>query len=69
MAYVIDGVVDMGGTSIVVPEGGRAEGIELFAYAAMDENDRIEVWIENQTASRNVTAEVGGLFGITERPS
>ena len=49
--------------------GGRAEGIELFAYAEMDENDRIEVWIENQSASRNVTAEIGGLFGITERPS
>lgn len=49
--------------------GGRAEGIELFAYAEMEENDRIEVWIENQTAARNVTAEVGGLFGVTERSS
>jgi hypothetical protein len=46
---------------------GRAEGVETFAFARLDENDRIEVWVENLSANRNVTAEAGGLVGITER--
>lgn len=46
---------------------GRAEGVETFAFARLDENDRIEVWVENLSANRNVTAETGGLVGITER--
>lgn len=41
--------------------------IRTFAFARLDENDRIEVWVENLSANRNVTAEAGGLVGITER--
>lgn len=46
---------------------GRAEGVEIFAFIRLDEDDRIEVWVENLSANRDVTAEVGGLVGITER--
>ena len=46
---------------------GRAEGIASFAYASIATNDRIEVWIRNLTNSNNVTAQIGGLIGVTER--
>lgn len=45
---------------------GRAEGVEIFAFIRLDEGDRIEVWVQN-SANRDVTAEIGGLVGITER--
>lgn len=48
---------------------GRAEGIATFAFANMDENDRIEIWIENQTDTSNITALASGLVAITERSS
>lgn len=46
---------------------GRAEGVASFAYAVLDENDRVEVWVENLTAGRDVTAQAAGLFAVTER--
>lgn len=46
---------------------GRAEGIACFAYAELDENDRVEVWIENLSAARDVTVLTDGLFGVGER--
>lgn len=49
--------------------GSRAEGIPFFAYFQLDNNDRIEVWIENDTAARNVTGLDGGLVSVVERPS
>lgn len=46
---------------------GRAEGVEIFAFGQLEENDRIEIWIENTTANRDVTAAVGGIVGVSER--
>jgi len=47
--------------------GNRAEGVGVFGYTDMDENDRIEVWIQNISDSSNVTAVLGGLVSVTER--
>lgn len=47
--------------------GGRAEGVACFAYASLDVGDYVEVWIENLSGARNLTAENGGLVGIEER--
>lgn len=46
---------------------GRNEGIPLFGYALVNENDRLELWVENKSGARNVTISTGGLFGVTER--
>ena len=46
---------------------GRAEGVATFAYANLDAGDYIEVWIENLSGARDVTAQAGGLVGIVER--
>lgn len=49
--------------------GTRVENIACFARTALNENDRIEIWIENQTDTTNITCETGGFVGIEERPS
>lgn len=49
--------------------GNRAENIAIHAFCDLDENDRLEVWVENQSDSSNVTCKLGGLVSITERPS
>lgn len=54
---------------VTLNSGGRAEGVATFAYASLNEGDRIEVWIENLTDDSDVTALNGGLVAITERPS
>lgn len=46
---------------------GAIEAITFFARATIDQNDRIEVWIENQTDTSNITAELGGFVGVSER--
>ncbi|MDC0657050.1 hypothetical protein N6L27_03470 [Leisingera sp. SS27] len=48
---------------------GRAENIGLHAFSDFDQNDRLEVWVENQTTANNVTAKLGGIVSINERPS
>lgn len=49
--------------------GGRAENIGLHAFCDMDQNDRIEIWVENKTSGNNVTAKAGGIVSVSERPS
>ena len=49
--------------------GTRAEGIPFFGYFQIDENDRIEVWVENNTNASDVTALLNGLVSVNERPS
>lgn len=49
--------------------GSRAEGIPFLGYFTLENNDRIEVWIENISDSSNVQAELGGLVSINERAS
>lgn len=47
--------------------GTRAEGITILGYTIMEENDRIEVWVENISDSSNVLALEGGLISVSER--
>lgn len=47
--------------------GLRAENVAGFAYATMDMNDRIEIWIENQSDTTNITTDNSGSLIISER--
>jgi len=49
--------------------GGRAENLVFIAKASINQNDRIEVWVENRSDSSNITAEVGGTVIVGERAS
>jgi len=62
--------IDISPSNVVTLNGGggsRAEGVSILAFGVIDKDDRIEVWIENQTDSSNITAELGGLISIQER--
>lgn len=48
---------------------GSLENLTFFGRTAITENDRIEIWIENQGATQDITAVSGGFVGISERPS
>ena len=62
--------VDIGAKfTATLNSGGRTENLVAIARTALYENDRIEVWVENQTGTANITAEVGGFVGIQERAS
>ena len=55
--------------AVTMNNSGRAEGVSVLGFSAVDENDRIEVWVENQTGTSNITGKLGGLVAVTERPS
>lgn len=46
---------------------GSAQGLAFFGRTLIDQNDRIELWVENQSDTSNITADVGGFVGISER--
>ena len=48
---------------------GQAENIGVHAFCDCNQNDRLEVWVENQTDSSNVTMKLGGIVSINERSS
>lgn len=48
---------------------GRAEGVGILAFGTIQNNDRIEIWIENDTAARDVTVLIDGLVSVSERAS
>lgn len=48
---------------------GRAEGVSFNAIGSLDNNDRVELWIENVSASQNITAELNGYVILSERAS
>lgn len=52
---------------VTMNAGNRAEGVSLEGIAKLDTSDRIEVWVENQSSSANITADLGGLIHISER--
>lgn len=49
--------------------GGRAENVPIHAFGDFNQNDRLELWVENLSSSNNVTAKLGGILSINERPS
>lgn len=64
------GYVDLGQTgAFTMNAAGRAENIGLHAFCDMNQNDRIEIWVENKTAANDVTAKIGGIVSVSERPS
>jgi len=46
---------------------GKVSSLAFMARTTIDENDRIEIWIENQSDTSDITAELGGFVGISER--
>lgn len=51
------------------PAGTRAENISVKAYATLEQNDRIEVWVKNITGTNDITASAGGALFVEERSS
>lgn len=49
--------------------GSRVENLAFFGVATLNENDRIEIWIENQTDTSDITGDTGGIVDISERTS
>lgn len=49
--------------------GTRAEGVPFFGYFTVNQNDLIEVWVENNTDTTNITVVNGGLTSVTKRAS
>lgn len=49
--------------------GGRAENLSFIARTVINQEDRIEIWVENQTDTTNITSELGGFVGISQRPN
>ena len=47
--------------------GGRAEDVALVGTVHWNTNDRIELWVENQTAAQNVTMAINGQVIASER--
>lgn len=46
---------------------GRAEGIAFNGIGTISNNDRIELWVENDSAARDVTALLNGYVILSER--
>ncbi len=51
------------------PAGTRAENVSGFAYATLNEDDRVEVWIKAVGSTNAITPSVGGSVIIKERAS
>ncbi|MBL4940365.1 MAG: hypothetical protein JKY81_01730 [Colwellia sp.] len=56
-------------TDTVGPMDPGAENVTVYANVIMDISDRIEVWLENQTGTDDITAAVGSRLNLSERPS
>lgn len=63
--------VDVGPEYVSTLNGGvlgtRAENVSFSAYADLEENDIVEVWIKNLTDTSDITTLASGRFGIKER--
>lgn len=57
------------GPPVTMNAAGRAENITIFGYGELDNNDRIEMFVENNTAARDVTLLADSQTSVTERPS
>jgi hypothetical protein len=51
----------------VSTSAGTFHNIGVIGYAVMDQNDRIELWIENNQDTVNLTVDEGSLLSISER--
>ena len=48
---------------------GRADLISTHAFCDFNTDDRLEVWVENNTDTSSITMNLGGIVSINERPS
>ena len=48
---------------------GRVENLAFFAHGVIDQGDRVELWVENQTSTATITLGLGGFLGVSERAS
>ena len=48
--------------------GNKVESVAIHGFGTLALNDRIEIWIENDSAG-TVTAELDGIVSVSERPS
>lgn len=46
---------------------GNAQTVAVIAFATMEENDRIELWVSNESATANITLKENSQFAILER--
>jgi len=51
----------------VSTSAGTFHNIGIIGYASMDTDDRIELWIENNSDTVNLTVDEGSLLSISER--
>jgi hypothetical protein len=49
--------------------GTKAENVAIFASVTLDENDRVEIWLENQSDTSNITGDVGCFVKVEEKSS
>lgn len=64
------GYIDLSETAgSTLNASGRAEGVAFNAIGTLNNSDRIELWVENESGARNVTAELNGYVILSERPS
>ena len=62
--------VDISSTEITTNGSGRAENVVLFSTPiAVSQNDRVEIWVQNNTSATDITGVVGGQLVIYERQS
>ena len=51
-----------------IRSGNRLDSVNLHGFTTLSQNDRIEIWVENDS-SNNVTASLDGLVSVSERQS
>ncbi len=55
--------------NITLNSGGRAESVSIMGFAALEKDDRIEVWIADTTSPADATMLLNGTLLVTERAS
>lgn len=49
--------------------GTRAENVTVMGSATISENDRIEIWVENQTDTTDIDTDTASFVYVREKPS
>lgn len=58
---------NIGFGTITTNGSGRAENITVIGTANVSQNDRLEIWVENNTGTSNITGLVGTRLIVSER--
>jgi hypothetical protein len=60
---------EISSVQITANGNGRAENVVLLGLSTMNEDDRIEVWVQNDSSTTAVTVQLGGQLIVSERQS